>query len=652
MTNIILFTLLSSLICGAAFIIGKIVLRLAKVSDTGTQGVFVCLCFGLSLIVSGYALWATRGNSVMLVLVPLMGGLLWNLRRNSPMSAEPTTTDWIAWVWAALLVLGGPALICLVRLPFLYESATGNFAVPYNDYVYYARFIFPLNELGVETYPSEPFVGVGGPQPYHYYDLWLNAMIVRLSGVSSTLCLYLSVYSALLAIEMVGFMVIIEKFNTSKIFALLLAIVGLCLTGVYFPVLFSWGSVKLGGGAMNWFPLLLSKTTPIYIFLCLGITFLHNGKTWATHWAWACIPVVFISTAPAVLASGVIVLLYIGWRQCKSLQSILQNCLPYMISALGVGAFYGLQPTPKAVSITPGMSRFVTQPKELLTAVNVLGGTVLQMIINFCPFLLLVLLALVFSKKSLQQVLRENETVLLFAGLAGVFGGVAYMAVFRFIDAIQFFSNIILPVLAIVIVLLLASTLSSANVRLRWGTIMILLGLTGYNWYSIEKKYPQGKGFSYHYDPVFLDQVSRLTNRLSPVGAFVFSEREYDSIHLFLIPSQSPGLYLTLLRNDVNLVSLSQIDVDSISLLSKFAHDSIIINNRIRNSAINEFKVIQLRQGIFMSDEAVKSDLIRQNHINFVCVSRKGELPRTLYPYVVRKLEDPLSGEKLFLLKN
>jgi len=211
-------------------------------------------------------------------------------------------------------------LLFIVFVCFLWQAIVtlklGSFPINKieRDSFYYAEISKLLIQTGIENSRSNyNLVGQSYhfSTPYHYYDLWLNGIVGQIFNLNFTLSLYLIVYSFFSGIFLIGILSCTENAGSVKWKTIAFLILLLFVSGIHF-------SENLPGLAnyYAWMPGITErcyggKLIPVYCFaLCSLILFVLNKKTRSGLIVLLCLPVISISTAPAVLSGLFIYCIY------------------------------------------------------------------------------------------------------------------------------------------------------------------------------------------------------------------------------------------------------------------------------------------------------------------------------------------------------
>lgn len=632
--------------------VGAGVLAAARVAVGGFFQVFLRLLVGLVAVVAGYAIFATRGNTVMWFLLLTMGMVVWRLRAPArPLAPEVP----LPWPTQLLLVLGVGLLVGLVRLPLLYDWHTGQIGVPYYDFLFYARLIYPLNELGVETSFLDPiYPQLAVPQPYHFLEIWLNALLARTTGLASADSLYLSTYSVLIGVLYFSYCALFSHFGHSRFWVLALALVCLPLTGFFLPV---FGHIALLANVyfdMSNFLLVFPKLTVVALFFVLFHLLNLKGRQTAAGWALASLPIVFISTAPAVAAGFGGWVLYQTWRTraTRPLATIAGRAVPLLLVLVGFVSFYSLNAWlhwGNYLSHVNTSEHLLAAPTYWRHAPAFVAGLVLAAGAYYGLYLVLLAVVVGTGNASTKGFLLRHLDLLALAVMMFAGACLAWFAFTPFFESWQFFNNVNLPLLSSVLVLLVADALAGRRPVVKWLAFLALGLVTGLNYAQLAGRVNMSD-INRQYGIGFLNQVEKQAPTLSKIGGFVLGKTDYKEPFAYNSAVFMCGLYLNDVRNDVNMVSLSQLTQDVDSVVIRFPDRAGPLRRWLSEAPICRFYAeAQRRNPALTRPEAMRQFVVR-HHINFVCVSAKATLPPALQPLVRSHLTDATTGEKMYLL--
>lgn len=393
MNTLLLLVLLTLGTLGLFYVAGAGVLRVAGLVVNGYFGLFLRMMVGMVMVVSAYAIVSTKGNSIMWLLLLVMSMIIWQLRAPShPLTTEP----FLPLSQELLVVAAAGLLIVLVRLPLLYNWHTGQIGLPYYDFIFYSRLIYPLNELGVESSFFDPINSqISTPNPYHFLEPWLNAMLVRTTGFVSAETLYICTYSVLITLLYLGYCAVFSHFGHSRSLTIIAALVCLPLTGLFIPLFNKFAMLSNVYFDMSNFLMVFPKLTSVTTFILLSYLLHLKDRPKAAVWALAAIPVIFISTAPSIAFGVGLWACYRAWRMRapKPLTAVFRTVWPVAATLAAFVSFYGLNTLlhqSGSQNYPRDSQQFLAAPSYWLHAPAFLTGLALAVVAYYCLYAFLV----------------------------------------------------------------------------------------------------------------------------------------------------------------------------------------------------------------------------------------------------------------------
>ncbi len=619
---------------------------------------FFTLTLGLTGLVGCYAAVRTGGHTMMLPLLILLLLAGWQLRHRSPGEA-PVADAGVAektGVGGLPLALGLGLMVFAARWLLLYDPNSPFLRTPFQDYVFYGRLYSPLQQFGLETNVVETlYPQFLGASPYHYAEVWLNVILVRMSGLPAVWCLYLATYSALITIVAVGFRAALAHYGVPRRGAALLALALVLVTGVSWPFFQGHSFFENGTLVASTVLPLQPKLAPVWLLSLLGLLLLVRGRYLPATLVLAGIPLVFISTLPSVCAGIVGLALYLGARRQLRWRAALWVALPGVVVAAYVGAFYSLSAKPFDFT-GPGrsysMAYLIPELGEARTLLNVGLGTLVNFTVFFAPYAVLWAVVLVLARRRLGRWAWPARfgPVLCWFGM-NVLVATAVRAVgAHYLDSVQFFSNPVLPLAAVVFGLMLAAALAPLLGQVTVGAAVAVLVLALVNGLKLFS-HTSPMHVTTRYSPSFLRQVAAALPRLGNRGGYLLGDADYESIYTMSPNSFTAGTYISNFKSDYVLTSLSALDPDSLNSDPRYAHDSLQAVQGIRRSSIYRFARFRAQTGHKPPPDSLKVLFVKEFKLRFLCASRRAMLPATLTPLVQAVFIDSLSGEKFYVLR-
>lgn len=647
-TKLFLVTIFSIIIC---FVVGAKTINYLRINKNESFfSLFLSLVTGVSIIVSIYAIVCTQGSTVQLPILLLIVAMLLLLRyRTNTISRNTINHATISRTGLEKL----PLLLIIIIVVFsvqyllLYDPASEYLQTPFQDYVYYSRLTLPLNHRGIETNSLEAvFPQFLTEQPYHYSEVWLNALLTRITGMPSVWIYFVTSTSVLISIICAGFMAVFAHFNIRNSWIPVLALLFLFLTGLRWTFL-QHNLFIFNGALLSSLMLCLNpKFAPIYLYLLLGALLLLKRQYNAAGAALAILPLTFISTTPIIGVGMVVLTFYLVSTKKITLSGAIFMLLPVVVAAVCIVLFYILQPEPYQFPSTGrafALRSIIPSAGEIKTLVNIAMGVIVNYAIYFFVYAALVLLIIVLRRQT-KLLLTIPGEILIWFGASLVMAATMRAFGTHFLDSFQFFSNTMVPLTPIVLAVVLAAVLQGATKQIYALTVIVLTLLAVINFSAV------GAGNT-RYSPSFIKQVSQIAPQLGARGSFILADEDYENAYMLSPDSYTTGNYISNFKNDYAFISLSELDPDSLTTDSRFRRDSAQAEQIVRKSTFYRFAKFQALQKRKISLDSAKYEFVTRHNIGFICLSKRAKLPATLAPLVSATYTDSLSGERLCVLR-
>lgn len=635
------------LIC---YVVGRTLVRLFRLA-LGEQffSLFLSLILGLTVVISVYAIACAHGNTVQSAVMVLILIVIWQMKQ-TPVSISLINVSSVAVnrnkksILLSFLLIN--ILVFCAQYYILYDSASDYLKTPFVDYVYYSRLALPLNYLGLETNSLEViYPQFLTQQPYHYFEIWLNALLIRVTGLPSAWTFFISASTVMLTIVCIGFIVIFTHFHVKTKWAIVLAVLFLFVTGVKWPFLQKNNFVVNGALLMNTIVSLHPKFAPIYLFILLAGLLLLKRSYLAAGATLAILPLIFVSTTPVIGVGMVILTAYLFLTKQLTLGKAFAFVLPIVLSAVYVVLFYLLHPEPYQFPSTGrifALESIVPKTSEITTIINIAIGVFVNFAVYFAAYILLILLIILLRRETK---LLNGVPLVIWIWFGSSLLTAAAMRAFgtHYLDSFQFFSNTMMPLISVVLAMLLAVVLQRASAGFYLLTVSTIAVLILIN-FSV------ANSGATRYSLEFMQQVSQAISKTGTRGAYILADSDYQNAYTLSSDSYTAGAYVSNFKNNYALISLSELDIDSLSTDNRFMRDSTQAEQIIRKSSIYRFAKFHSLNKQKFSLDSLKYKFITENSINFLCASKLAKLPSILNPLVSVVYTDTLSGEKFYIL--
>ncbi|MFN8237997.1 MAG: hypothetical protein U0T77_07490 [Chitinophagales bacterium] len=601
---------------------------------------FLILTTGLFSVITFFSLFKTGGitiNAGIALLTICMG--CWLHIHNYLKDTRTSIASIRSEIKFPLLLAQIGIVIAgyLFLLLKMYRPATGDLYQVYGDFYNYAKNIQHLNKTGIESYYSDWYSGAASARTlYHYGELWYGAFISQTFKQPPFIAFYFHVFSFCMVLYIAGAAAILEYFFPHKknyYYLLTVCILLLCGLSFYIPrsTLFTRGDWWDNG--------LLFQ--PKYLFGALvtfyGILLSPSKKI---------IPLIFISMlcvlccvviAPAVfICLAVYIFLLFAVKETSFRDFIFHGI--WMSGALILIGLYALwiQHLNQQTGLTNETAYAVKDTLSLSyyfkTAFNCFAGQGIKSILSLFPYIALSLFVLFPNRERSRQHFR----VILFLVVLHFSSILAYAIFFNRVDAVQLWTNIYVPLSAIVCFVLFVFSFTRGTSVIKLAAIMlVLLSIIQTGLFSRGTMIPQS---SVHY----------LKNHYNGKAAVFFkSGDDFTSVFTKNINLYAPYPYLNIFYPDYNPVCLSIFDIPKSDQPILRATEEEII----QNSTFYKFIQLQKKHQQFISVEQSQLDFIRLHRIEFAFVYRHSKLPASLEPYVLQSWKDDMEGITSYRLK-
>ena len=626
-----------------AYAIGRLLLGRAVEIVEPYFGVFLALVTGLSLLIGLYAAAQTGGRTVLLPIPIIMGWLIWKQR--VPAVVEGMH---LPRAFGYTLVVG--LALYIFRFWLFYDSESSFLATPFQDYVFYSRVSLALNKTGVESTVLESvFPQFISAQPYHYFELWLNALLVRCTGLSALWSLCLSTYTVLLTIVALGIRAIVAHFGQKSFWAWLLTILLFSSGGVKWPVFLHYDFTKNGSLLAGSQVLMEPKLAAIAVFIALGVLLLVRRRYDLAGLVLACIPLVYVSTGPAIGGSTVVLGGYLWLSHRATMAQVGHLLLPMFLTISYFGVFYVMRPPAFQLS-EPGrqlIDELVPKLAEARTLLNIFIGSLL--LYGLFYGLLLAACAVVATRHTWLGRWGELLPVLVWAGACTLLAAAGQTLATHFIDGFQFSGNVMGALVPTLLAVMLGAAFGGVSLRRRLVVLALLGGAAVVNGYPLlQNKFKTQTATVYSAN--FLRQVEKALPDREVRGGFLFGDKDYDNTYMLSEDTYSAGTYLSGLSNQYDLMSLSVFNVDSLNTDPRYSRDSLQARQRLHIASLYRYARLEVTS-LHTSADSLQYQFVKRYKLAFICASAKATLPKILRSLVVQEIVDPRSGEKLYLLK-
>lgn len=644
-----LFSWIIPLFLGAVIlhVLGGLLRWLMNFEDTNDFSKFFFNCItSLLLFVFVYSAWTTRLATVNLGILTAVIFSLLNYKKQVP---RPGLHSFIKISWPTVFVLAFVMLASLMWHYAVYTRGDFNPIIPHEDYVFYANLSEYLNALGKENNLLEYFyISNTSVSPYHYFELWMNSLFIKITGRLSLPSLLFFVYPLGIFLCGAGILSFFRPGQLKLWQQLVLTFLLLNLSGIFFT--FYYESPFTHEAYLFAYNLTAyEKLFPIFLFMIAACRCLLSSNFNGFFFFTLCLPILNISNAPGTLSA----LFLFTWYLKREKNSMINRkaalgCLIGQIAFFII--FYFPHDTGNqglSVPSVPGFLSSLTDLSMWNIRKNIFIKTILQCAILFAPYFLFFLLVFKFNWRSIKSWVMENKYVIVFFSLVFLTSLLSWAIFNTIFNSMQFFAN---PGVAGISVLLIALiALQVEKERRKKGRLILFYFISLFillpNAYE---RYYAATGFNKPkvYGESFVAEVKNEIGGINPFGVFLYDTSEYKSIFEKTSIFHVPGLYLKYLVPGFFPVSLSVVNVP----VSEDTNLKELDTQVIANSTFIRFIDEQKSRKDFYSHEQSMYDFILQHKIDYLLTGKNAPVPEKLQPLIKKSFHDEVSGESFILL--
>jgi hypothetical protein len=622
------------------FTIGQLVLSFLGAEKMGDH--FFSLVIGMVFVVFCYSIVKSGFVTINLgFLIPLFFYVFFfkGKKQSMLLQIRPNCSKIGVFVLRSLFPV---SLFFLINLPEIYSN--GYYIALDGDLVYYSKISAFLKYVGIESHNPEVFHKVS-LTPYHYFELWLNALLSEFSGITSLISLKLITIPLLQSIVFFGYIEFLKPYNIGKLQYWLFALLATLFSGFqpwfykFIPLLSESDTFLIG--------FFTPKVLCIIIFIqAILILYTKNKKDHAVL-VLSCLPMVSIATAPGILI-GSCCFLVIGMLVNHKKVNKLWLVLFVGIAAFVVG-FYVLGGIANDGLILNERSSLIEilLDKQYLMVIGkiIIGGTIQVVSLYLLP---IVIIAVFY--KTIFRLICQNKEFVLWVFLVVLFALFSWGILHYKMNSVQLFS---VPVVVFLntglafLFLHLYNVITNSVKKILIPFVMIILfGITAMGKViNLNKlKYKQ----ILNYDSEFHEEIKRIAiENDRPIKAVFFSNiKKINTIfdkHLnvywpsdFSFPLYSDKYFFTSL-------SFLQIPV------SQEKHLARIEKELIAASPIGKY--FNKKSGSLENVELIMVDFIKENNVELILAEQGAGVNRIISKLSnYRIIEDKTNGMKIYLL--
>jgi len=624
--------------------------------------IFLRTLLGLTLAVVLYTAFVTGLKTVNIAFVLLFVFVFNELRLYKKKSGEvltiyprqekPGTRELVRRI-SGLLILSLAIYLWFAQILINHGSDFGFF-LPDKGKIYYANlsdmlFTGQENRWGTNNLLDPYYHGVA---PYHYFELWLNAMFSRISAAPGIVSFYVFTYPFLNFVAALGLLAVLERSGKVSALKNLLIFPLLFVGGLYFNTSdpdFAW-SMNFGESSMEYMG---EKYAAYYPFIILSFLLFAEGYLVLAMAALLFLPVVTISTLPGVFAAMVLFLTISFFTKQLARKEILRLFLYLFTLGSALALFYNSLGATDNPYFVHGIFHY-TDAKDL--SLNSIKISMVELAYRiwddplrflllhaaFVPFIVLVWRA---------KFLPGYKPLLLFTGLMYLVSLLLYGAFYKLFDGIQFYTNdfTFINVFAALTIIYFMQSDRSISSMARKGLLAFLVLLLGFKVFYAYGAHQKNISENQVYSDAYMGRVKQMSERIESkqlVGALFGGGPEEMNLH----NDDKSGIscfYLAYLPVFYPGIDLSVYDIHDWSREPELAE---VQKASVEQSPFTRFVNGQKKNFAFTSIEQSQLDFIKQQHIQYLVISRHARLNPLIEDVIAEEIKDSLSGERFVRL--
>ena len=627
------------------YVVGSLIFSLSGYSKKNTYQLLFCkLLSGLIALLAIYSCAITGFNTIN-IIIPLLAGIFLFMEKPAIKIHFQKNIFAPSYIFSdlnkfliLLLFLIPLIAIQLIRNDFFNANVI---YLSYVDFGFYTNISEYLNITGIENlHPNWENLLQGNLSntsiPYHYGDLWINAMLLKLSPVNSLYTYIYILIPVLSIITLSGLVAVFECINaTINTFHLILI----------FSLLFTIGISPYKGALFSNCMVLLPKTFFLYTSVCMAIIAFIRQRTNYFYLALGMLPVFHILFLPVVLIVGVVFSIYLYYKEKNN--DHIKGCLLIIASAVLVSLYYLFKGESYGTLRMDNQSALAPlfDKNYILDSLKIIFKNILKRIwLFYLPFVVVVAINCKFlyrSVKNNSDYLKIAIVSFLFFITAVFLYGFLHMSV----ENRQFIDLIATPLIAVLHVFLFALILrensQKKSIRL-FSMILIIFSASISVYYNISNENQKGNIVSRS----FVKEIQQNLGISNPIGAIINAPSTdlYDYAQFL----NFSGVFIKLTGEGRWTVSISPpeqiVDNRKYSVPAE-------ISDGVTHSVFYKYMQKQKQDGSFVSYNNSQVSFLKKYHIEYVIVGKNGYISELLQNEVRKKITDEKTGVCLLVLR-
>ena len=556
-------------------------------------------------------------------------------------------------------------LIVLCCLPFFffelyYLYSSSGLITPYADYFQYSEFSNTLNATGRENmffssnilFP-EQFKGM---QPYHYFELWLNAFTSKLFHCPSIFSLLLITYPCLNCIAFIGFIAIWETYYKVSFLSLVVIFLLLFTDGIYLSFynkipFISEHQIFLQTSIFTTFG---KKFSLVYIFIIFSLILFIKNKITEAFIVLSSLLIISVGLIPGI-GGGVFVFLLLNRFHGALLPKENRKLLIFYIALsflfylfyLVIGYSNKSASYVSQSSLAQGILSDISNINNYKYFFGMMKYRLIACFFLYLPYVIITSLLYITLIKN-----KDILKIIILVLLCNIMALVASVCAVGLSNDMQLLTNVLVLTTFIINFIIILGFIQFIQLRNKKNSYLYILGFSVIVVLNIINIYNNDNYFKScfveKYSKKYINNaIDETKNKSFFFCAALFSKQEYKTTNYEWLFSIKPG--------HVSQLTYGYRDIININAYPLFDSTKNMTNTDIYQMQISVFYIFtkaQKQQGSFKSYEQSQIDFLDKYNIKYVFANKDAELSDLLKSRVDKEITDTKSGERFYILKN
>jgi len=542
---------------------------------------------------------------------------------------------------------------------FLLKSGHFNFVTPFIDYIWYNDISEILSKTGQENkelLTNLYFPEFNGINPYHYFELWINAFFIEITNIPGITCLMLFVYPLLYLLSLIGLLSIWEHFSKVNIYKIIICYLLFFIGGIYFDFFKNYELLKYSGYLhVNIFNVWNKKLAVLYPFIILSYLFFIQNKKDIGLIFLLFICIIALGSLPGIAGGIILILILNYWLKFlskKEFKYVVISIIVFFFSYLTI--FYICGNKNKENVADTAYINILLSSLQFSNLKYIIFKSVfpfIRVILFFSPFIAFICYVYIIELKN--KDVKHFNILYLLVGIILVTGTITSGIAFKLYIGGEFFLWV-MPLFWVLfnlsfIVYFRHLKLNKYNLPV----FLFFISIFGYNLFlDIKNHYENKLTSSAKYSDQYLFTVKKIldNSRINNYGICFIGQNDIDKIN-----GEKSGNPVSLNNKIIcfaRIFSNKYYGVSNLSILDMSLNKSNLCDNIWLSSyEFYHFVKLQKRNKIFTSIENSQLDFIDINKVDFAFIYPNAIVPQQFTKKIKYQLIDSVSGEKFVVLK-